>query len=114
MALRQHSNLWEEAVQRVLSEWIVRLYTDCASPSYSRRPHESKAHKQFAIWVLTHLIGDIHQPLHAADHDDRGGNMIQVRLPWAAMPIFMEPGTRTSSSMPWADRTRSWWLTISS
>ena len=33
-------------------------------------------------WVLTHLIGDIHQPHHAADHNDRGGNMIQVRLPW--------------------------------
>ena len=43
---------------------------------------ESKARKQFAIWVLTHLIADIHQPLHAADHDDRGGNMIRVRLPW--------------------------------
>src|SRR5215471_19982008 len=44
--------------------------------------HESKARKQFAIWVVTHLIADIHQPLHAADRDDRGGNMIQVRLPW--------------------------------
>jgi len=60
----------------------------CASTQIARHrdiladPHESKAHKQFAIWVLTHLIGDIHQPLHAADHDDRGGNMIQVRLPW--------------------------------
>jgi hypothetical protein len=60
----------------------------CASTQIARHrdiladPHESKAHKQFAICVLTHLIGDIHQPLHAADHDDRGGNMIQVRLPW--------------------------------
>jgi len=60
----------------------------CASTQIARHrdiladPHESKAHKQFAIWVLTHLIGDIHQPLHAADHNDRGGNMIQVRLPW--------------------------------
>ena len=60
----------------------------CASTQIARHrdlladPHESKAHKQFAIWVLTHLIGDIHQPLHAADHEDRGGNMIQVRLPW--------------------------------
>ena len=43
---------------------------------------ESKAHKQFAIWVLTHLIGDIHQPLHAADNADRGGNEIRIRLPW--------------------------------
>jgi hypothetical protein len=60
----------------------------CASAQIARHrdiladPHESKARKQFAIWVLTHLIGDIHQPLHAADHDDRGGNMIKVRLPW--------------------------------
>ena len=40
----------------------------CASTQIARHrdlladPHESKAHKQFAIWVLTHLIGDIHQP----------------------------------------------------
>ena len=28
-------------------------------------------------WVV-HLVGDIHQPLHAADHGDRGGNTVQV------------------------------------
>jgi S1/P1 Nuclease len=28
-------------------------------------------------WVV-HLVGDIHQPLHAADHHDKGGNSIQV------------------------------------
>src|SRR5262249_40663463 len=28
-------------------------------------------------WVV-HLVGDIHQPLHAADHHDRGGNTIEV------------------------------------
>jgi hypothetical protein len=60
----------------------------CASTQIARHrailgdPNESKSHKQFAVWALTHLIGDIHQPLHAADHDDRGGNMIQVRLSW--------------------------------
>jgi hypothetical protein len=30
-------------------------------------------------WVV-HLVGDIHQPLHAADNDDRGGNLVQVAL----------------------------------
>jgi hypothetical protein len=40
----------------------------CASTQLERHrdilgdPRESKARKQFAIWVLTHLIGDIHQP----------------------------------------------------
>jgi len=60
----------------------------CASTQIARHrdiladAQESKARKQFAIWVLTHLIADIHQPLHAADRDDRGGNAIKVRLPW--------------------------------
>jgi hypothetical protein len=30
-------------------------------------------------WVV-HLVGDIHQPLHAADNDDRGGNLVPVAL----------------------------------
>lgn len=30
-------------------------------------------------WVV-HLVGDLHQPLHAADNDDRGGNRVQVAL----------------------------------
>ena len=30
-------------------------------------------------WVV-HLVGDIHQPLHAADNADRGGNRVQVAL----------------------------------
>ena len=28
-------------------------------------------------WVV-HLVGDIHQPLHNADHDDKGGNTVQL------------------------------------
>ena len=30
-------------------------------------------------WVV-HLLGDIHQPLHAADNSDHGGNNVQVAL----------------------------------
>jgi hypothetical protein len=36
--------------------------------------------RQFALWVLTHLIGDLHQPLHAGDHEDRGGNDVKVSI----------------------------------
>jgi hypothetical protein len=59
----------------------------CAStqiPRHYRRladAHASRNRKQFAVFVLTHLIGDIHQPLHAADNEDRGGNQLKVRLP---------------------------------
>jgi hypothetical protein len=30
-------------------------------------------------WVV-HLVADLHQPLHAADNNDRGGNRVQVAL----------------------------------
>jgi hypothetical protein len=30
-------------------------------------------------WIV-HLVGDIHQPLHAADNGDRGGNLVTVAL----------------------------------
>lgn len=59
----------------------------CAStqlPRHYRRlvdVHETRNRKQFAVVVLTHLMGDIHQPLHAADNDDNGGNQIKVSLP---------------------------------
>jgi hypothetical protein len=33
-----------------------------------------------ALMFLVHLIGDMHQPLHAADNRDRGGNTVQVQL----------------------------------
>ena len=30
-------------------------------------------------WIV-HLIGDMHQPLHASNHDDKGGNDVKVRF----------------------------------
>ena len=30
-----------------------------------------------------HLVGDVHQPLHAADHQDRGGNDVHVSAAFA-------------------------------
>jgi hypothetical protein len=32
------------------------------------------------VMMLTHLIGDIHQPLHVSERDDKGGN--DVKLTW--------------------------------
>src|SRR5512146_978956 len=33
-----------------------------------------------ALRFLIHFIGDVHQPLHAADNNDRGGNEVRVVL----------------------------------
>ncbi len=40
----------------------------------------SKEQKVEAIRMLTHLVGDIHQPLHIGNGEDRGGN--NVKLKW--------------------------------
>ncbi len=37
-----------------------------------------------ALQFLLHLVGDLHQPLHAADDHDRGGNTERVQAPGAA------------------------------
>jgi hypothetical protein len=38
----------------------------------------SKEDKKFAVRVIIHLIGDIHQPLHVGQPGDRGGNSVKV------------------------------------
>ena len=41
-------------------------------------PATSKEDKVFALSFLIHMIGDMHQPLHAGRDEDQGGNKIPV------------------------------------
>ena len=43
--------------------------------------HSMLADRITAVRLLVHMIGDIHQPLHIADNDDRGGNGVWVLAP---------------------------------
>jgi hypothetical protein len=43
-------------------------------------PHAALRTRNEALKWIVHLVGDIHQPLHAADNADRGGNRVQVAL----------------------------------
>jgi hypothetical protein len=36
--------------------------------------------RQEAFLMIVHIVGDINQPLHVSDNDDRGGNKIKVKL----------------------------------
>jgi S1/P1 Nuclease len=45
-----------------------------------REPHAAPRERNEALKWVVHLVGDIHQPLHAADNGDRGGNDVQVAL----------------------------------
>ncbi|MDE2369252.1 MAG: hypothetical protein KGN16_09780 [Burkholderiales bacterium] len=51
-------------------------------------PATPAAEKTLALKFIMHFVGDIHQPLHASDHQDRGGNAVAVEVP---------PSTRQSN-----------------
>src|SRR5215210_8108443 len=50
---------------------FVRILGDSSTPRGERAE---------ALRFVLHLVGDIHQPLHAANNGDKGGNDTQVRL----------------------------------
>ncbi len=43
-----------------------------------RAPGSRPTERFLALAQLAHFVGDLHQPLHVADNDDRGGNNIRV------------------------------------
>jgi hypothetical protein len=43
-----------------------------------RGPATPAPERLLALKFLIHFVGDVHQPLHASDHDDRGGNCIAL------------------------------------
>ncbi|MFM7736306.1 MAG: S1/P1 nuclease [Alphaproteobacteria bacterium] len=53
---------------------IGRARTALADPA---RPRAERAE---ALRVLSHLVGDLHQPLHCDDHDDHGGNAVGIEF----------------------------------
>lgn len=46
-----------------------------------RNPATPPAERLLALKFLVHFIGDLHQPLHAADHHDKGGNCVRLNPP---------------------------------
>ena len=41
---------------------------------------KSIAAKAFALKILIHLIGDLHQPMHVSHAEDKGGNDIAIKF----------------------------------
>jgi len=50
---------------------LIAVLTEARAPERER--------DEALKWVV-HLVGDIHQPLHAADNGDHGGNLVPVAL----------------------------------
>lgn len=45
-----------------------------------RDPNAPREEKQLALRFSIHIIGDLHQPLHAGNGSDRGGNDVKIRF----------------------------------
>jgi hypothetical protein len=55
-----------------------------------RDPKRDKEEKRVALRFVVHIIGDLHQPLHAGaggDHNDHGGNDVPVVFLGRPMPL---------------------------
>lgn len=52
--------------------------------------HASDRERLEALAFLSHLIADLHQPLHVSNNCDRGGNAVPVILPSGATPDLHE------------------------
>ena len=61
----------EDCVVNKIDEFAAELKS-AATP----RPE-----RLLALKFLIHFIGDLHQPLHTADHHDRGGNCVRLSRP---------------------------------
>ena len=64
-----------------LSAQVPRLFGILANHSRER------GERQQALRFLVHMVGDMHQPLHASDDNDAGGNRKLVLMPGGKIPI---------------------------
>jgi nuclease S1 len=68
---------------------------------------QSRSRRQVALRFVIHLVGDVHQPLHVGDNNDRGGNDTQVR--------FFNKGSNLhkvwdTDMIEWVGRNEDQWL----
>jgi hypothetical protein len=72
-----------------------------------------RAERLEALRVVVHVLGDLHQPLHAADNGDRGGNDVEVRVGRRSRPKplhaawdgdFVKRAVRGESEAAFAER----------
>lgn len=69
---------------------VVALAAQIGKLGSGKTPVEERRR---ALRFVVHLVGDLHQPLHAIDHDDRGGNQVRAQIvmgqgeyPYRSMP----------------------------
>jgi len=72
--------------------------------SHLLRSTGKKAEFSYALPWLTHLVADIHQPLHVGRHGDEGGNKVEIENPFNKRMPF------TNLHVYWDDLPGPPWL----
>ncbi|WP_298672575.1 S1/P1 nuclease [uncultured Sphingomonas sp.] len=99
-----------------------------------RDPKASVEDKRLALRFVVHIIGDLHQPLHAGRRDDRGGNDTHVtffnkrtnlhslwdsglieqrKLSYTEYAAFLARSTTPEQLIAWSDPRPGTWITES-
>lgn len=66
-----------------------------------RNPSTPPAERLLALKFLMHFVGDLHQPLHAADHNDRGGNCVTLESSADVRSTNLHAYWDTGALQPW-------------
>ncbi|MBK0382340.1 S1/P1 nuclease [Pedobacter sp. SD-b] len=70
-------------------DFVTRLKSDSSENVYNAllkmekqltNPNSTKEEKTFALKMVIHLVGDLHQPMHISRAEDLGGNKIDIRF----------------------------------
>ena len=72
------ANTYDQQRDCKLRNYIIEAIAWCVSVLNS--PDAPRNEKRTALRFIAHLVGDIHQPLHAGFAEDRGGNSVDVRF----------------------------------
>lgn len=104
----------------------LKLFTDIL-----RDPDAPREDKALALRFIVHIIGDLHQPLHAGDGTDRGGNDVEVtffgresnlhrvwdsgmidneQLSYSEMAAWLQRRITPALAAAWADPNPSVWV----
>ena len=67
---------FSEEVRNMKEDNVYKAVKKCESEL--KNPSQSNDEKAFALKLIVHFVGDLHQPMHVSHSEDRGGNSINV------------------------------------
>jgi S1/P1 Nuclease len=73
---------FSHAVRTMQEDNVYKMVLSCEKDL--KDPSKSRTAKAFALKIIVHLIGDLHQPMHVSRAEDKGGNDIAIKFSGSA------------------------------